>query len=116
MTNINNLTLPAKFKIIGSDIIYLHVRPAKFLLNSTLVYEVIMRGDVFALNSDTQELTVVKRSIILPIVPVSAETKAEIKSKIKSEVKKYNAARQALDDMFGFPKYNGTTESCTQGN
>lgn len=37
---------------------YVRVRPVKALLRSTTMYEVVTRGDFFAVNVETLELTV----------------------------------------------------------
>ncbi len=51
-------TIPPKFTIKGKP--YIHCQPAKFLMNSTMVYDIVMRGDVFAVEVETGILTVVK--------------------------------------------------------
>lgn len=38
---------------------YIRCIPAKRLFNSTMVHEVVNRGDVFAMDIQTQEMTVV---------------------------------------------------------
>lgn len=42
-----------------NDSLYLRIIPAKRLFNSTLVHEVVTRGDVFAVHMETGQLTVV---------------------------------------------------------
>lgn len=56
--------VPATFKYNGRT--YKHITPVKRLLQSTMVYEVIMRGDVFGMDVDTQEFTIIPRDEIMP--------------------------------------------------
>jgi hypothetical protein len=39
---------------------YLRVIPSKFMMNSTMIYDITTRGDVLALDVETQKLVVVK--------------------------------------------------------
>lgn len=39
--------------------LYIRVIPSKRLFNSTMVHEVVNRGDVFAVHVETQQLTIV---------------------------------------------------------
>jgi hypothetical protein len=39
--------------------LYIRVIPSKKLFNSTMVHEVVNRGDVFALHVESQQLTIV---------------------------------------------------------
>lgn len=39
--------------------LYIRVIPSKRLFNSTMVHEVVNRGDVFALHVETQQLTII---------------------------------------------------------
>lgn len=41
------------------DQLYIRLIPAKRLFNSTLVHEVVNRGDVFAMNMSNQQFTVI---------------------------------------------------------
>lgn len=54
--------VPATFTYNGRT--YKHITPVKRLLQSTMVYDVIMRGDVFGMDVDTQEFTVIPRDKI----------------------------------------------------
>jgi hypothetical protein len=42
-----------------NDQLYIRVIPGKKLFNSTLIHEVVNRGDVFALHVESQQLTIV---------------------------------------------------------
>jgi hypothetical protein len=63
--------IPAHFMYRGER--YAHITPAKRLLNSTMVYDVIMRGDIFGMNMDTQVFTIISREEIefLPSLPIA---------------------------------------------
>ena len=39
--------------------LYIRVIPSKRLFNSTMVHEVVNRGDVFAVHVETQQLTII---------------------------------------------------------
>jgi hypothetical protein len=41
------------------DQLYIRAIPSKRLFNSTLVHEVVNRGDVFALHVESQQLTII---------------------------------------------------------
>jgi len=51
-----------------NDSLYLRIIPAKRLFNSTLVHEVVTRGDVFAVHMDTLQFTILPgTATILPL-------------------------------------------------
>jgi hypothetical protein len=60
--------VPAQF--IYKDERYAHITPAKRLMQSTMVYEVILRGDLFAVNVDTQVFTIIPRGEIYHVALV----------------------------------------------
>ena len=39
---------------------YLRVIPSKFMMNSTMIYEITTRGDILAMEIESQKLTVIK--------------------------------------------------------
>lgn len=43
---------------------WMKISPSKRLFNSTMVYEVINRGDIFALNINTLEFTILPRNLL----------------------------------------------------
>ena len=80
---------------IYKDQRYIRAIPGKMLFRSNMVHEVVNRGDIFALNVDTQELT---------IVPGRAEVEhgehtlvAAEGSKPSLALKKLRAIRDLLD-------------------
>lgn len=54
-----------------NDSLYLRIIPAKRLFQSTLVHEVVTRGDVFAVHMETGQFTIVpgKASVIVVTPP-----------------------------------------------
>ena len=50
------------------DKFYIQVTPVKRLFNSTTVHEVVTRGDIFAVDIASKELTVLPRSALEKIV------------------------------------------------
>jgi hypothetical protein len=44
---------------IYNDVLYIRVLPAKYMFKSTFIYEVVNRGDIFALNTQTQQLAII---------------------------------------------------------
>lgn len=58
---------------------FMKVEPAKFLFNSSLISNVINRGDIFAVDLNTGELTVVKYSPdVLKLVLLSENEKPQV--------------------------------------
>jgi len=51
---------------IYRDQLHMKVVPCKALLRSTTIYEVLVRGDIFAVNMKTNVLTVVPKNEIEP--------------------------------------------------
>ena len=49
---------------IHNDQLHLKITPAKKLFNSTLIHEVVTRGDIFALNLSTGQFTVLPRHVL----------------------------------------------------
>jgi hypothetical protein len=57
------------------DLLYIRLVPAKSLFNSTLVHQVVNRGDVFAMRVSDQQFTIVpgKAEVIHTEIPVPTE-------------------------------------------
>ncbi len=49
---------------IHNSALYTQIHPAKRLFNSTLIHEVVTRGDIFALNLSTGQFTVLPRHVL----------------------------------------------------
>jgi len=47
------------------DKIYLRVVPGKKLFNSTMIHEVVNRGDIFAVDMETQRLTIIPGTAVV---------------------------------------------------
>lgn len=60
---------------------YLRVIPAKPLLRSTMVYEVVTRGDVFALHLPSQQLTIIPGTAEVTHFEVTAQRDMAHKAK-----------------------------------
>ena len=59
------------FKLANGTEIYVKMNPVKSLLHSTLIYEVITRGDFFVLNVSSGDFTVMPKSV--RVHPICAE-------------------------------------------
>ena len=57
-------------KLMNGTEIYLKITPVKSLLHSTMMYEVVTRGDFFVVNVTTGNFTVMPKSV--RVSPVSA--------------------------------------------
>ncbi len=96
------------FSIAG--VLYTKVTPAKTLFHSTMVHEVVNRGDIFAVEVATGKLTVIDGKLAdkahwfnTMIVPTEPAEKPVVKSKTDTVlVKKMKAdiaaARELLDE------------------
>ena len=59
------------FKLMNGSEIYLKMTPVKTLLHSTMLYEVVTRGDFFVVNVSTGNFTVMPKSVrVSPITAV----------------------------------------------
>ena len=59
------------FKLMNGTEIYIKMTPVKTLLHSTMLYEVVTRGDFFVVNVSTGNFTVMPKSVrISPITAV----------------------------------------------
>ena len=43
-----------------NNTVYIRVIPSKFMMNSTMIYEIVTRGDILAMEIDSQKLVVIK--------------------------------------------------------
>lgn len=66
-------------KFIFNDTEFLKITPAKRLFNSTLVHEVINRGDIFALNTSTGIFTVISGKDFREAIQVKSNPNNKIK-------------------------------------
>lgn len=58
------------FKLMNGSEIYIKMTPVKTLLHSTMLYEVVTRGDFFVVNVSTGNFTIMPKSV--RVSPVSA--------------------------------------------
>ena len=59
------------FKLMNGSEIYIKMTPVKTLLHSTMLYEVVTRGDFFVVNVSTGNFTVMPKSVrVSPITAV----------------------------------------------
>ena len=63
------------FRISTISAIYLRVAPVKSLVHSTMVHEVLLRGDCFVVCLDTGMLTIMKANTV--VLPTAATVKLE---------------------------------------
>ena len=57
---VGSIKLGECFQLLSYSSVYLKVAPVKSLLHSSMVHEVVTRGDCFAVNLDTGLFTVLK--------------------------------------------------------
>lgn len=62
------------------EVLHIRVIPAKSLFNSTLIHEVVNRGDIFAMRVSDQQLTIVPGTAQVTHVEVSPFIKNNIKT------------------------------------
>lgn len=105
------------FEVAGK--MYLRVTPVKNLFHSTMVHEVVNRGDVFVIRVEDMALTVMDRNLVpaakesylnvclMPVAPEPEPPKQKTKrvptvtvAKMKRDIKEFlDAAQKKLDGM-----------------
>ena len=94
------------FQVEGK--LYLRVVPAKTLFHSTMVHEVVNRGDVFAIRLEDSVLTVIAGNLVkgeypayvMPLAPSSdtqrVKTEPPVKTTVSAERKKLKTLRDDI--------------------
>lgn len=82
------------------DQLYLRCVPAKTLFHSTLVHEVVNRGDIFAINCDTSALTIIPGSAQVEHLDATVLTSAiaSARSRQDAAVQRLRRIRDFLND------------------
>lgn len=62
------------------EVLHIRVIPAKSLFNSTLIHEVVNRGDIFAMRVSDQQLTIVPGTAQVTHVEISPFIQHNIKT------------------------------------
>lgn len=70
---VSSIKLGECFQLLSYTSVYLKVAPVKSLLHSTMVHEVVTRGDCFAVNLDTGLFTVLHSNEL--VTPLKTELK-----------------------------------------
>ena len=96
--------------------VYLRCIPGKSLFRSTMVHEVVNRGDIFALNVNTQEFTIIKgtsdvvhieakviaKQAPTPVKPIDSDAQQRKSAKHAAA---YSSELQAIRNRLAAPRF-----------
>lgn len=72
--------VPLRGLFILDKQMHMQVQPSKFMMNSTIIYDIFMRGDILAVNLHTNKLVTLKKDALVTHVTAPDISMIAIKS------------------------------------